>query len=277
MTHTCTKHQPSTACYHSHHCRCDGCKKAKSVYAKRNKFAAANGHRVLIDPRRTQAHIARLVDGGLSLRQIERLSGVAAGRMPNILAARGIQRRTAAAILAVPLDSTPPMGHVPAIGTIRRLRALQALGWSITKLATLLGRRDRSLRNTLTLAEVHVDTHRAVVELYESMWDRRPPEDTADQRRQVARARNYAVRNGWAPPAAWDEDGPHGIDNPDATPACPTDPCDDAGAVEWMAAGGDSLESIAARLGVKPESIYARCRRADRLDLWRSITNRKAA
>jgi len=246
VTHDCERHQPSTACYHTHRCRCDGCLEAKRLYVKRNGIAVAKGRPALVPAGRTIAHVRRLVAAGMSLRQIERASGVGAGRMPDILIAKTVQRRTAAAILATPIGRLPSCGYVNSIGVKRRVRALQAIGWPVAQISLRLGKNERSLRNTLTLGEVYTDTHRAVRDLYEAMADERPAEDTADQRRQVTRAKNYAAARGWPPPAAWDLD----IDEPDAEPSMP------AGSSVGLAAaevahllGSESAEAIAARLG----------------------------
>lgn len=91
-------------------------------------------------------------------------------------------------------------------GVVRRRRALAAIGWSLTDLAPYFGTTwqtvgmhaagDRVRRDTL-------DRWRAVYEQL-SM--------TIGPSRQ---AREYAQRQGWAPPLAWDDDT---IDDPDASP-----------------------------------------------------------
>ena len=76
---------------------------------------------------------------------------------------------------------------------------------------------------------------------------------TAWDRRAVAKAREYARENGFAPPQAWDDDpGPHFIDDPAATPV----PGWEREGREWGVATADTVEL--AGYGVAPDLIAAR-------------------
>lgn len=103
-----------------------------------------------------------------------------------------------------------------ATGTHRRIQALMRCGWSIAELAARLGISRNALRLKLNRAEMVAAVSAAAVrDLYDGLWDQAPPSGTADMRRAATRARNYARKRGWVPPAAWDDDA---IDNPDAAP-----------------------------------------------------------
>ena len=168
----------------------------------------------------------------------------------------------------------------PACGTQRRLQALMVLGWSLVELGERLGRTRSGMTDLLRQVE-HVQwaTHTAVRDLYDELWNTRPPEDTADQRRAATRARRRAQREGWALPMAWDDDrGPHGIDNPHAKPWAPA-----AGRLHTIDAIADAAHlgrtatETAAALGIKRDTVYDTCRRYDELDLWERLTRQEAS
>lgn len=105
-------------------------------------------------------------------------------------------------------------GHIDATGTIRRLRALVAIGHSGNQIAEALNV-DPSWIRALYRGDhplVHEDTADLFAALYERLQGTPGPSDAA---------RRMAVRRGWVPPLAW-EDG--AIDDPAASPveASPT-------------------------------------------------------
>lgn len=102
-----------------------------------------------------------------------------------------------------------PPGYVPALGTIRRLRALVAIGYTSTWLAEELGwKLTVVLRLTNHRAPesrtVHVDTRDQVAALFERRCMIPGGND---------RSRARARKQGWRPPLAWDD-----IDNPAEKP-----------------------------------------------------------
>lgn len=122
---------------------------------------------------------------------------------------RGCQQRNraheAARYKAVVLGTHRP-GFVPAAGTARRLQGLTAEGHPARDLAQHLDVAVSTVKQwrvheTLTVAR---HTHDAVRILVTRL----------DSGGTSAKARSYAVRQGWVPVAAWDD-----IDDPDAAPA----------------------------------------------------------
>lgn len=103
-------------------------------------------------------------------------------------------------------------------GTRRRLQALVARGWSMSRLAALLGMRATNLPDVLARDRVRASTARAVAELYKRLWATNPPQSTPMQRSSVRRAKAYASSRGWVPPLAWDD-----IDTDEAPPAVAPD------------------------------------------------------
>lgn len=101
-----------------------------------------------------------------------------------------------------------PAALVPALGTVRRLRALMALGWPSPQLA---GRTGMATEQVLRLVaggreRVRRGTAAAVARLYDELSMRPGPS---------TRTRLRATARGWMPPLAWDEDS---LDDPAAVP-----------------------------------------------------------
>lgn len=103
---------------------------------------------------------------------------------------------------------------VDSIGTARRLQALATGGWDCYTLADRLGLKRQYVHvlRQHKARKVTPATAAKVSAIYDELWD--VPRAAG----QANRTRNYARRNGWAPPLAWDDDT---IDDPTATPATP--------------------------------------------------------
>lgn len=151
-------------------------------------------------------------------------------------------------------------GHaltVDPTGTMRRVRALYALGWTWDALAAESGVNRRQLQRWATgehcsTRGVNIDSARMVAALYDRLSGTRPEGWTAD------RARRFAERYGWFTPDRW-----YDIDDPDETP--------DPGWAErtvkgrtrdevleefdWLTSQGDSPEIAAERLGVRLDTV----------------------
>lgn len=99
-------------------------------------------------------------------------------------------------------------GLVPALGTVRRLQALQAIGYGYPRLAIETGISEKTLRNPTYRGQwVYRVTADAVATVYERLC--MTPLDGPYARR----SRNMAAAKGWMPPLAWDD-----IDDPDERP-----------------------------------------------------------
>lgn len=106
---------------------------------------------------------------------------------------------------------------VPAIGTVRRLRAMVALGYDWQAQAILLGvSRDQVRQWAMNPDGVTTRATAARVAAYYDRWSMTPPPTaTVAQRCNVSRARNRAQADGWTVPLTWDEGT---IDDPTARP-----------------------------------------------------------
>lgn len=175
-------------------------------------------------------------------------------------------------------------GNQPPHGVRRRLQALMRRGWSLTELGRRLGRSKSAMTALLTgVTYVQWATHTAVAALYDELWDQEPDRTHRDAKRAATRAQRRAEREGWPPAAAWDDDmGPHGIDNPAATPYdCASDGRRAYGtlldAIADAAHQGRTATETAAALGIQRDTVYATCRRHDELDLWERLTRQEAS
>lgn len=112
------------------------------------------------------------------------------------------------------------LGHyrmVPALGAVRRIQALLAMGYRFSDLATEMG---VSVSRVHQLAhyfrwqrQVNIETDQAIRALYRRLCARPAPRRSEAM---MARHARVAQRNGWAPPLAWATDA--ALDDPDAQP-----------------------------------------------------------
>ncbi|MEE2058943.1 DNA-binding protein [Rhodococcus artemisiae] len=166
-----------------------------------------------IDATETLEHIQKLRAAGTSWRRIAELAGIYRTQLMRLRTATKIGRGTAERILAIPVPAAKHLvaaDHdcVPAIGAARRIRALTALGWTQSYLANRLGMSVGNLYATthLTRDFLTVRRDRDIRVLFEELQMQRGPS---------VRARNLAVKYGWALPLEWDEES---IDDPAAQP-----------------------------------------------------------
>lgn len=190
-------------------CRCDLCRAAWRYDCKRRDLRRLRGAAPYADLAVVVAHINRLVDSGWNQTAIYTAAGIARRTMWSWLngSVEGVQHAVAARVLALqPAPRTPDL--VPAIGTARRLQALAAMGWPVTRSGIEAGISDTHARNLaggrrqLVTSEVA----RKVDAYYRPRCMRPGPS---------ACARTVARRNGWVSALAWND-----IDDPKDKPHC---------------------------------------------------------
>lgn len=206
--HSVASHVHGTnAAYCLDACRCHPCTAAHTRYANALVRQRAYGRpEPLVGSATAADHLEALRKSGMSLRRIamaSRVSTFTLLRLGERTSSR-CRREVAEAILAVRSD---PL-HVNPTGTLRRLRALAALGWPMAELGRRLG-----LPQVPDGRWAAVDAHAAslVRDLYAELSMTVPPPG-----RRYTSARGLAARKGWVPPLAWDDDE---IDDPAAVPA----------------------------------------------------------
>lgn len=205
-------------------CRCEDCTTAAREYEQRRTRDRLYGISAgLVDAQSVREHLAVLSAAGIGYKRAARLAGVSVTVVQAVLyhhpdrpeagPAKRVKAATAEKLLAVQPkleligDGTP----VPSRGAARRIQALVARGWSQAKLADRIGVTDQRVGKILAGSLANAATVRSIHAVYEQLWDQAPPTATHRDRQTASRARNHAARQGWAPPAAWDD-----IDHDDA-------------------------------------------------------------
>ena len=177
------------------------------------QVAYGRGQSSYVGTEEVRRHILMLKAQGMGDRRIAELAGTARNNVREVLRGRTgrgcsqkMLRRNADAILAVEPDIAPG-ARVDACGTVRRLRALVAIGWTQNELCARIGVMPTNGCQLFLGNRDYVvaATAKRVAEVFDELSMTPGPSQ---------RSRNRARQNRWAPPLAWDDD----IDNPDATP-----------------------------------------------------------
>jgi transcriptional regulator with XRE-family HTH domain len=224
----------------------------------RNKQVAyGRWQTVMVDAGPVRAHVLALKAAGVGDRRIGELSGVSRSALQKMSRNRAgtdeplrtnVWRSTANRILAIPLevDNRNYGVRIDATGSLRRLRALHAIGWTQTEIARRIGWTLANLNRYFISDPDRINRSTAVgiARVFNELQLTPGPSD---------RARRHARKHGWAPPLAWDEDA---IDDPAAKP--------DIGQrevvkfeeryTELRELGYHDLQ-IVSKLGIKPESL----------------------
>jgi lambda repressor-like predicted transcriptional regulator len=190
-------------------CRCDLCRAAALRNAKQQELRRLCGIPAYINRHTVATHVRSLLDAGWDRQQIADTAGVSRKTVFNVLnsTAPTVQRGTAEALLALRPENAPAWR--PAIGAMRRVRALSAMGWPLWWTAERAGISETGLRDicsgrTKTVSRARFD---AIDRVYRTYAMRIGPSDAA---RTAARAKQ------WATAAAWNDiddptDRPHSV------------------------------------------------------------------
>ncbi|MDT0270614.1 helix-turn-helix transcriptional regulator [Streptomyces sp. DSM 44915] len=241
------------ACY-LRGCRRPPCRNANYRYNKWYSARTISG-RIRTSAGPASSHVQALCAAGWSHGQIAAAAGTARSTIGRLAAdaVAGIAPTIASAILAVPLGPPPPARDIEDSGTRRRLQALVAIGYSLTRIADAAGLSRTALGHIANgdVAGVRPTTARAVAEVYRR-WS------GADG--GSAWCRTYAAKQGWHGPAAWDD-----IDDPDAVPEADDTPptrhrdrlaAERRAEIQHLARFGVPEGEIAARLGMRPAYVH---------------------
>lgn len=211
--HLYAAHEHGTyACYVADECRCPPCSAANRDYERdRTRQQAYGRWNGLVDADPARQHLLALMAAGMGLKRIVAVSDLSQGMLWKLIygkkrpdgsrtPSRRIRPATEARILAVGLDLAD--GAVIDNGpSTRRVQALVAAGWSMSKLAHRLGIEPGNFHALAHgTRRVTVETAKAVHQLYVDLVGVAPPENGHRDRIAASRARRYAAEHGWAPP-----------------------------------------------------------------------------
>ncbi|MFE6127495.1 hypothetical protein ACFQ6Q_04345 [Streptomyces sp. NPDC056437] len=174
----------------------------------------------LIDAEPARQHVRHLMAAGVSVMRLAAHTGISNSVISGLLydlpsRPRTSQMRTqnVRTLLAVkPQDVVA--GRIDATGTRRRIQALMAAGWPQIHIGPRINRHPYYVSTLTKQTRVYAYTAHDVAVAYEQIWNANPlhhgvPLNASNLVRAIAK------RNGWAPPAAWDDDA---IDDPSREP-----------------------------------------------------------
>ncbi|MDX3230556.1 hypothetical protein [Streptomyces sp. ME19-01-6] len=188
-------------------CKCEPC-----VLTRRAKKKREHVNRQLGRPNRVDAAEARTrllqLNETMGWNDIGTAAGCSPRHLHQIALGRvtRINRGTHDKIMAAKQGTTGGV-YIDATGSIRRVRALLAIGHSIETIATTAG---GVFSRIQPIAAGQPRMRRMLADKIAHAYN-----VLADQPGTSSRSRNRAASEGWAPPAAWDDDT---IDNPQAHP-----------------------------------------------------------
>lgn len=203
--------------YRTHKCRCDDCKAANAALLAAWRRKRAYGQPTGFVPAdETREHLTMLLRSGMALTRIGELVGMDDRSLACILYPRK-GRPPRARVSTVTRDKVlavePPRyvhevsgrAFVTALGTVRRLNALHAIGWSTDAVARESGVHGTTLNALRRRKRTTLHTATAIARTYDRLWDQSPPAATRFERAAVTRTLRRAAAHGWAPPMAWDD------------------------------------------------------------------------
>lgn len=180
-------------------------------WQKRWTMERSRGLKRMVSTATALAHIEWLIGQGFNCTAISVAAGVDRGTILNIKSGKNslVKRTTEKKILAVMPETIyarpDRRGYVPAVGAVRRIRALMTMGWRYRDLSPRLGFPAEKVGEGAGWIGRH--KHEAIVKLYDELWDTPGPAAKGSIKKLLNR--------GWHKPMAWDDDT---IDDPAAEP-----------------------------------------------------------
>lgn len=129
---------------------------------------------------------------------------------------------------------------IPNSGARRRVQALMRIGWSMRAQSRMLGwHPDRLCVMLSSYDGISPRNHARVSALYDRLWDKPAPQRTKGERIAANRTIAAAIRLGYLPPLAWDDE------EIDTAPAAR--PCGTHAAFNRHKARGERIDARCAR------------------------------
>jgi transcriptional regulator with XRE-family HTH domain len=202
-------------------------------------------------------HLEKLDRAGIGNGRIGDLAGISRRTVQRLRSSETCRRGTAAKILAIPVPNGPMSeeraggARISPLGTVRRLRALTAAGYTLKILGERLGTTYQAVAAVQSGRQRYVTVRlaRSVAQLFDQLQMIPGPSRSAQLRAQ---------RLGWALPLQWDEDR---IDDPKARPF-------KHASADWMSeyvrlrARGYTQKKVADLMGIHQSSLNKRLQRS---------------
>lgn len=243
--------------YNAGGCRCDQCRAGVAAYARRRTRLRAYGRwdGELTNGDGARQALAELNASGLSVKLVAVLTGLSYSNLRDL-------RDGSPCLLRTELKLREAVGphdpySRPSLATIRRLRALYAVGWTPTIIAETSGIKHQTINDLARGRDTVLSTTETAIEAAFRKLIVKTAPDTMWSRK----VRRRAQTSGWAPPGAWDNiDDPH--EHPQGTPGRDDNRWEHLHHdVEELAHQGHTRTQIAERLGRKWASIQDTYRR----------------
>lgn len=244
---------PSATAY-AHGCDCGPCRRLRYRQTKQYRARVAATGPALVPADSATARVRRLLAEGFSAAVIAHLIGADRATVRNL--GKGtfatVSRTTAAAVVRLTPARiralTPDHMRLPALGSARRLRALQALGWPLNCITAEISNSQINWIAAHPNAQIPARAARAVATTYDRLSMRPGPS---------ARTAAWAARHHLHPPLAWDDAD---IDRPDGQPKTPADTAqarreDRNVTVLALTAQGRSAADIASFVGCSDRTV----------------------
>lgn len=184
------------------YCGCDKCRRNRKRNLEQRRLRELRGQSTWTDRATVIAHIQKLKAVGYTLNDIADRGGWTDGiRISHLIRNPSPRILTSTAVRIYAIPATPQRqgrGYVSAKGTMRRLQALARIGYDTETIraATGISRRTITYVRSGDYKRVTVNTAEKIRQFYL----------TADNIGPSTRTAQWAARNRWLPPAAWDDD-----------------------------------------------------------------------
>lgn len=233
---------------------------ALAYEARRRRLMGYGRWNPLVDAEPARQHLRKLNGQGCSYRSIADALGKYTAAITHIVFTHAGKSRTqrirpelSAAILALTVEDVRPP-RVSAVGTSRRVRALNLVGWPNTVIGERIGKIATHVNHIHHQRQVLRETAEAIQDLYETLKGLDPVEHGVDPHTARTVAGKARVR-GARDPLWWEDWG--GIDDPKFDPAAIEQELNvrQLGAlrrdeIEHLGGYGLNAEQIAERLGM---------------------------
>lgn len=206
---------PSRARGRYHHsvprCTCNPCRTAENRYNKQRRYLTATGQSLTTDATPAAEHLRTLFAADAGWEQLAAAIPCSKATISKLINGQQqtIRRSLADRIHQICAeDVVHERLTEPALGSIRRVRALMALGHTCKQIREISG-----LDRTTICELVHGRTQSILITTADRI--RGTYRQLAVVAGSSVRNINRAVREGWGTPAAWDDEA---IDDPEGTP-----------------------------------------------------------